>query len=612
MRRSFLSLLLLAGFMAGAVAVLFLIFWGSGATESLEAVPASARAALLISSVPDLLEDISRTRMGPAAGESGWDLLANIIRELLEARGIPFDPDPSWLSRSLRGGATLAWVPSEQASAPAHLVLAFDLPGRPQDPLGLFERTILPDLRGAGATWRRRTHRGHEYGTLRFPGAAEMACVTVHERLAVITVSGEAMRQSLEALYGRDPSLVSDVPFRHVRGELREQSNLVAYGSASFIQSLLSAGEPRAGPGMRALGRLLSLGPLEGAGISITVDRAGLFHEKLRVFAPRASSSILGELFGGRPRPIAAAALLPEPSPLRLGLSVGDPGAVWEHLPEIAGAYLGQEPSHVRERLKGFEEFLGPNVRRDLFGTLGTEIALALDTERPGRSVLALSPSDAGAAHRLLARLDGLAHAADAYHSERLPNAEIVTYDVTRLDPWKPSYAFRRDDLVLSGSTEALRLALAGPADRAPGRPPAAAGAAAILQEGQCHLCAVAETEHLLDWIRRLAEGDQDRRGSAWLGRLRDLLPGSTGPLPDSTASFRMSRDGVSGEWSGPLSPLILTTLILASPQEPAGAAPPLAEPEPSEPEASSGPPASSSPPPAPGADLPAADPNTP
>ena len=567
MHRSILTLALLAGFLAAAIGLSWLLFRGAGSGDPAAALPASADAALIVPSVPTLLRDLSATRMAPAPGESGWELLAKIVSDLLGARGIEFEPDPGWLSKALRGSAAFAWVPSERAGSPPHLVLAFEIPSARLDVLALVEKNVLPEFAAQGLTWSRRTHRGHEYGYLRLPGTRASLCVASHKRLALVTVSGEAMRQALTALVRRDSSLASGTAFRRVRNDLRERSDVVAYLSGSLIRSLLAGRDSEEGRS-RWLHAIAESAGVTAAGASITVTRRGLFRERVRILAPRIAGTIAGRIFASRPRPLSAAGLLPEGYPLYLGASFSDPGAAWAHLPEWFAPLLRQEPERLRLRLQGLQDFMGLDIRQDLLGALGEEVALALDPAGRKPPIVALRPSDEAAARRLLGRLDGLARATEAYHSEGLPKGAITTYTHEKITPHRPSYLFLDGALVLSDAPEPLA-ALAGRRAEGDRDPTPARGSPASFPSEKAHLLVSAETEELVRWLRGIAPGRGDEAaGSAWLERLRGLLPGWAGPLPACTASFRITREGLSGQWTAPLSPVILAALLAVSPLE--------------------------------------------
>jgi hypothetical protein len=579
MQRSILAMVLLVGLVMGAAGLGLLLFSGGAAGEPAAALPASTDVALLIPSVPDLLKDLARTRMAPAPGESGWDLLADIIAALLEARAIAFSPDPGWLARTFKGGAALGWVPSETPGAPAHLVLTFETPSRVEDLPELVERTILPEL-GPAAVFKTRSHRGHAYGTIRLPGAPDIVCVSSHGRLAIVTVSGEAMRQALTALRRREASLLSDPHFRKIRRDLRERAAASVFVSGRRLKAAAEAARMRRGP-VSWLAALAEPGALQGAGVSITIGRRGQFRERARLLAAGLAQSLPGRLFPGSPGPLGAAARLPRGFPLYVGVSVPDPGAAWERLPEMVARATGREAAHVKERAEGLEAFLGLRIGRDVLGVVGGQAAAAVDPGPGGAFLIALRPSDPAGARRLLARLDGLARAADAYRPGPASETLITTYEHPRLAPRRLSWAFAGEDLLLADDPGTIRRALERPRE-AGGRALSGSG----LARDRAHIVAAAETGHVVEWLRAAARAGGEDRGAAWLRRLQELLPGSAGPLPPTSAKVRLGRDGLSGEWSAPVSPVILAALLLGSPAGPPApeAAPGTPPPAPAEP----------------------------
>jgi len=582
MQRSLLVLLLLAAFAAGTVGLFVLLSHGGNAGDPADALPSGVNAALVIPSLPQLLKNLGRTRMAPAPGESGWDLLAELLSEGLGSRGISYEPDPGALSKVLRGGVAIGWLASGKRGNPPALVLALELPSRRDDLLDLVEESVLPDLRAAGAVTARHVHRGHEYLAIRFPGASTVIAVAGYGRLAIITFTRDAMRQSLSTLMRHDPGLLADASYRRVGRDLQGESDVVAFFSESYFRDLEASAAgtvPEEGPWRRALA---SAGGIRGAGISLTVEREGLFHERLRVLVPGISDTLPGKVFGSRPTEIESASLLPPGYPFYAGASFSHSESMWELLPDWLAPLTRQEPAHLRDRLLGLEQFMGLDVRRDLLGVMGNEIAVAVDPASDNPFVLALRPTDLTAARRLLARVDGLAKAAEAYHLHAVKGGEITTYEHARFAPLRPSYVFAGQSLLLAGSPDpleqALRASQSADRDR---RAPFDFGKPA-------HLALVADTEQTIGWIRRLSSSGSDadpERKTAWLRRLRDLLPGSSGPLPPLSASFDLTRDGLTGEWTGPLSPVLLTSLLLASPGEPPAADAPLPveeQPEPS------------------------------
>lgn len=555
MQRSLLAILLLAGFLAGAVSLSYFLFREGTGGEPAAAIPAGVSAALVIPSLPALLSSLSRTRMAPAPGGNEWALVSEILSELLEGRGIFYEPDASRLAKSLRGGAALGWIPGEQRGSPAQVVLALEMPSASGDFLATVEQVILPHLAGGAAVTTRRAHRGHEYLVVRIPGASSVLCVTSFRRIALMTFSRDAMRRSLSTLMRRDGALISAPAFRAIRRDLGKRSDLTAYVSGAFVRELFAPQRESAEAPKGWRRAIASTEAIQGAGVSITVDGEGLFRERVRVLVPDLSETLLGMVFGSRPAPIETASLLPAGYPFYLGASFSHSEAVWERLSEWLGPVTGQDPAHLRERLLGLQEFLGLDIRRDLLGVMGDELALAFD-HRPGKPfVLALNPGDAAGARRLLGRLDGLARAAEAYHESTSPAGRIVTYDYPRLAPLRPSYLFADSALLIAGAPDPL--SRAAPASAHP------------FLERPAHIAAMADTEQAISWIREIAGGGEaSGRSIAWLRRLRDLLPGASGPLPPLMASFNLTRDGITGEWSAPVSPVILTTLLLASPGE--------------------------------------------
>jgi hypothetical protein len=375
--------------------------------------------------------------------------------------------------------------------------------------------------------------------------------------MALIASSRDAMRQAIDSLMHGESSLIETPAFRSLRADLGARSDLVAYVSGEFARGFFSGDGD---DGWR--GALVRESTVRAAGISIAIGKDGLFRERVRVLVPGLSTTLVGEVFGSRPAAIASAGRLPAGFPFYVGASFSHSDAVWEHLPGWLASVTGQDPARVRGRLLGLEEFLGIDIRRDLLGVMGDELALAFDPG-PGKPfVLALRPSNQGAARRLLGRLDGLARAAEVYVSSTGRAGPITTYEYPRLAPMRPSYVFEGDELLIADSPEPLArvsLALGDPGSQA-------RGDAGALTERPAHLALVADTEHAISWIRELAGGPDERRSGAWLQRLRDLLPGVASPLPPLQATFVLTREGISGEWSAPLSPVILTSLLIAAP----------------------------------------------
>jgi len=572
MQRSVLAVLLLAAILAGAVSLSFLLFRSESPGEPAAAVPASADAVLLVPSVATLLKDLAGTRMAPSAGEGGWDLLADVLSDLLSSRGIPFDPDPARLATTLRGAAALAWLPPERPGSPRQLILAFETHQRLGGMLAYVEESILPGLAGSGAVWGRRSHRGREYGTLRFPGSEASVCLASYHRIVLVTQSGEGMRRALSALTKQEASFLSNPVFRRVRRELRERSDLIAYASGDFLRRALGPDRPGDRSPVAWLRSLDVLASVQGAGVSVTVGNRGLFRERLRLLAPGISQTLPGQVFRGRPRALETALLLPPEFPLLLGASFSDPGAVWDRLPEWLGRALGRDPRRIRDRLDGIEQFLGVDIRKEILGAIGGEITMALGPPPERSFVVAMHPSDLPAARRWLTRLDGLARAAEAYRVEDSPGGPITTYEHPRLLPFRPSYAVTDSVLLLAGSPETLRRALdaaARPADA-----DASSGRGRALGAERAHLIVAADSHKIVSWIRALApEGAGESAEDPWLRRLRDALRDPTEPWPPFTASLRVIPDGLTGEIDAPISPVLLGALLLNAPARRTGPA---------------------------------------
>jgi hypothetical protein len=558
MQRSLLAVLLLAGFLAGAIGLSYLFFHGGPAGDPSAALPAGVSAALVIPSLPSLMRNLSTTRMAAAPGGDEWRLFSEILSELLDARGLALDVDPSILAKGLRGGAALGWIPPERQGASPGLILALEISSINEDFLGFVERSVLPGLAGGAAIASRRAHRGHAYLVVRVPGSASVICVTSWGRLALVTLSRDAMRRALSTLMRHDPALIDDPSFRALKRDLAERSDLLAYGSGDFVRGLFATGAEGdvAGEGWR--NAIASSERILGAGVSITISREGLFRERVRILIPGIADTLLGEIFGGRPGKIEIASRLPAGYPFYAGATFSHTEAVWDRLPGWLGPVAGEAPARLRSRLLGLEEFLGLDFRRDLFSVVGDQIAVAIDPRGANPFVIALRPSDSAAVRRLLSRMDGLARAAEAYRASTAGGGRITTYEYPRLAPLRPSYLFGDDALLISGAPEALDR---NPSTGSGGDPPPAFDAP------PAHLALRVDTEEALLWIRGIADrGSSQGRSQAWLRRLQDLLPGASGPLPPLTATFSLNRDGISGEWSSPLSPVILTTLLLASP----------------------------------------------
>lgn len=566
MPRSILVFVLLLGLLAGAAGFSYLLLRGGPAGEPDAAIPAGADATLIIPSLPILLKHLSGTRMGPAPGETEWELLSEVIAALLESAGVSYEPDPQWLARNLAGSAALSWVPSGRAGAPPHLVLAFEVKSVPARFLDAVARAALPEMGLEPSAFKRRSHRGFEYGTFRLPGAAEIVCVASHRRLVLVTVSGEAMRQCLTALTKSETSLPRDPSFRRVRRDLRERSDVIAYLSGRFLKSTFLAPD-----GARSAWRTLLIpGAPEGAGISVTVGKRGLFRERIRILESGMTRNLPGKLFSARPREVTTSAALPAGYPFYVGLSFSEPGAFFEMLPDVLAKASGQEPARMRERIAGLEEFLGLDFRKDLLDVIGDEASIALDPGSDPAFVIALKPSDPAGVKRLLVRADGLARAAEAYRSSEHSGEAIVTYEYPRLLPRRPSYAFSGSTLLISDSPAPIEAALVAAARKSPA-PQGEALSPAWIGSTRAHVAALADTSRLILWLRGGSggterDGIEGARESGWIRRLEDLLPRSAGPLPPTSASFILTGDGMMGEWSAPISPVMMAALMMALP----------------------------------------------
>src|SRR6266850_2247603 len=122
--------------------------------------------------------------------------ISSSTAELLEIRPSPFPP--------------------ERARYPSELILAVEIPSRDDDFLGTVERSILPGMAGGAAVASRSSHRGIEYLVVRPPGTGSVICVASFQRLALITLSRDAMRRALSTLMRLDPGLSDDPSFRSV------------------------------------------------------------------------------------------------------------------------------------------------------------------------------------------------------------------------------------------------------------------------------------------------------------------------------------------------------------------------------------------------------------
>ena len=568
MQRSFLALLLLAGLTAGTIALSYLLFRGGGGGSPIDAIPASADAALIIPSVADLLRDFSATRMSPAPGESGWDHLAGLLGEMLAVRGIPFRPDAQRLSRALRGEAALAWVQSARAGSPSHLIVAFEVPPGLDGVLEYVESSVLPGLKEDGVDFERRSHRGREYGVMRFPGAREIVCVAEYRRLALITVSGEAMRQALETLSRPEGSLAANSTFRRMRRDLRERSSLIAWASGDLLREALGPESLRARFPALSGGTLAALHGAQGGCVSITVGTNGQFRERVRLFATGIHTSLPARVFSGSPSDIETARLLPEGYPLYFGLSLSDPGAVWEGLPEWLAPVLEMEPARLRDRLRGAEQFLDIDARKDLMDALGEEASIALSRSKPESFVVIVRPTGTTSLRRVLDRVDGLARSFEARSVHRIAGIDVVTWEHPTLGRYRPSYAFVDGALILAGTPEVLEPILS--------RREAGGGRPALespFEGDPAHIRIRADSGSLLNLLRARGEAtdeatDEGASAGAWIDRLEPLLPGLRGPIPYLNASLRFTRDGLTGEWEAPLSPVIMGCLLLAFPAQ--------------------------------------------
>ncbi|MBI3450997.1 MAG: DUF3352 domain-containing protein [Acidobacteria bacterium] len=560
MQRTLLAAVLLAGFLAGAVGISILLIRGAGSADPLSAIPAGAEAVIAIPSAPDLMRGLARSRRAEANAGDDWDLAASLVGELSDARGLTVQPEGARMARSLRGGAAIGLLHSARHASSPDLIVAVELESRDDALLSWFEASVVPSIAGGDATSTRRTHRGLEYLVVKARGTGVHLCVAVVGRLAIATTTRAGMEESLSALLGHAPSISSSPSFRGVQRDIGRHAALLAFVTKPFIERAIrgeSAGAEASRAGWR---RAAEEAHAEAAAVSIRVDADGLFREQARIWIPDMSETLLGRLFRGRPRPIAAAEELPEGFALYAGAAFGDLAPLGETLPSWLGPALGQDPESLRDRLAGLQDFLDSDFRRDFLTTMGVQVAIAADPGVSRSAVVALEPTDAAATKRLLHRLDGLARAGGAYRGPGEESSGVTTYALP--GGLSPSYLVSGSSLLVGASPDALAT-LRG-RRRHGDRIPRAEGPLAF--DPPAHVVLAVDTELALGWLRRHAPSRKSVSSEAWLRKIADLLPVASEPLPRTRVRFVVTRDGISAEWISPASPTLLTALIWMTP----------------------------------------------
>jgi len=567
------SPILVAVLLLGTLSVLVIggvfLLRGVGQRSPADLLPADTMAMVESRDVPRLWRALARTRLGAEEGEGWPSPIDESIDMQLRQRGLPFGFDEIDLQRGVPGEAILALVPADGRRGDPErgdLVLLLRFGRGSERAIDAVGRAIRERLAPLGGVWGSREYHGREYETLGLAdGRRSLAFAALH---GVVAIAGSTrlMHRLIDTGEGAGPSLGADADYRFVRGHLDRRADLVAYASSTWITATFAPQETEAILSRR-LARLMGIDAVRAAGLALDL-RKGTFEERLFLAMTPGGRGLPGKLFDAPPRDNRDLHLLPGEFPFHLALTFSSLDAVYERLPVILGETTTQPSDAIRERMRGFEDFLAIDPERELLAGFG---------ERATASFGSASLYPRGAANRLLQnvpmvlsietrgdsriagalnRVDGLARMLGAYRKEAMPEGGAVTwYDLPSLAPLRPAWRLARNSLVVATSPDLLDEDDPGTARSGAPVVPGAVEQALERLPRRAHAVFVGDSARILDLI-----GGNSALPPSLAQRL-ETLAGAT-DLPPTAVAVTMTAEGLRIEAVSPVSPSLLVFLL--------------------------------------------------